>query len=259
MRVVLGAQYDGTQFSGWQIQPSCLTVQGCLEDALTQVADHAVKTVAAGRTDAGVHALQQVVHFITTAKRDDRSWVLGLNANLPPDISIVWAKQVDDDFNARFSAISRRYRYIIFNQLYRPAVHRDRVWWCFNPLDEIAMQSAANLLIGHHDFSAFRSKLCQADSPIKTVDNIEVTRQGDYIAIDVKARSFLYRMVRNIVGVLALIGEGKKPVEWARQVLDSRDRSKGAMTAPPQGLYFIDAKYPARYELPTVSTLPMVW
>ncbi len=259
MRVALGVEYDGTKFSGWQAQPSHRTVQGCLDKALAKVADHSVKTVAAGRTDAGVHALQQVVHFVTTAGRSERNWILGLNTNLPQDVNVIWAKQVDDDFSARFSATSRRYRYIIFNRSGRSAIHKDRMWWWFNSLDERAMQGAADLLIGCHDFSAFRSKLCQARSPVKTISDIQVTRYGDCIAIDVNAPSFLYRMIRNIVGVLVAIGEGSKPIIWARQVLDSGDRSQGGMTAAPQGLYFIHAEYPARYTLPTVSAFPIVW
>ena len=259
MRVALGVEYDGTNFCGWQVQPAQRTVQGCVEEALTQVANHPVRVVAAGRTDSGVHALQQVVHFDTTVKRDERNWILGLNTNLPKDINITWAKPVDDDFSARFSAVSRSYRYLIFNRIGRSAIHTNRMWWLFAPLDEQRMQAAADLLVGHHDFSAFRAKLCQANNPIKTVEKIKVTRQGDCIAIDVKAQSFLHHMVRNIVGVLVPIGEGRKPVEWAQQVLESRDRSQGGITSAPEGLYFVNVEYPEQYKLPTVSAFPVVW
>lgn len=259
MRVALGVEYDGTNHAGWQVQPSQRTVQGCLEEALSQVANHPVKTVAAGRTDSGVHALQQVVHFDTTAERSERNWILGLNSNLPSDINIVWARSVDDDFSARFSALNRSYRYLIFNRVGRSAIHQKRMWWLFGPLDEQRMQAAADLLVGHHDFSAFRAKLCQAHSPIKTVEKIQVTRQGDCIAIDVKAQSFLHHMVRNIVGVLVPIGQGAKPVLWAKIVLESRDRAHGGITSAPEGLYFVNVEYPEKYQLPTVSAFPVVW
>ncbi|NQY27528.1 MAG: tRNA pseudouridine(38-40) synthase TruA [Piscirickettsiaceae bacterium] len=259
MRVALGVEYDGTAFSGWQVQPSQRTVQGCIEDALTKVANHPVRVVAAGRTDSGVHALQQVIHFDTNVQRNERNWVLGLNSNLPKDINITWARPVDDDFSARFSAKSRSYRYVIFNRIGRSAIHANRMWWLFAPLDEQKMQAAADQLVGHHDFSAFRAKLCQAHSPIKTVESIKVTRQGDCIAIDVKAQSFLHHMVRNIVGVLVPIGEGRKPIEWAGQVLESKDRSQGGITSAPEGLYFVNVDYPEQYKLPTVSAFPVVW
>jgi len=259
VRVALGVEYDGTAFSGWQVQPSQRTVQGCIEKALTKVANHPVRVVAAGRTDSGVHALQQVIHFDTTEQRDERNWVLGLNSNLPKDINVTWARPVDDDFSARFSAESRSYRYVIFNRIGRSAIHANRMWWLFSPLDEEKMQAAADQLVGHHDFSAFRAKLCQAHSPIKTVEKIQVTRHDDCIAIDVKAQSFLHHMVRNIVGVLVPIGEGRKPVEWAGQVLESKDRSQGGITSAPEGLYFINVDYPERYKLPTVSAFPVVW
>ncbi|NQZ54365.1 MAG: tRNA pseudouridine(38-40) synthase TruA [Piscirickettsiaceae bacterium] len=259
MRVALGVEYDGTEFAGWQVQPEQRTVQGCLEIALSSVANHPVKTVAAGRTDSGVHALQQVAHFDSDSKRSERSWILGLNSNLPDDMNITWARPVDDDFSARFSALNRSYRYLIFNRIGRSSIRANRMWWLFSPLDEQRMQEAADLLVGHHDFSAFRAKLCQAHSPIKTVEKIQVTRQGDCIAIDVKAQSFLHHMVRNIVGVLVPIGQGIKPVSWAKTVLESRDRGQGGITSAPEGLYFVNVEYPEQYKLPTVSAFPVVW
>ncbi|MBE0439242.1 MAG: tRNA pseudouridine(38-40) synthase TruA [Gammaproteobacteria bacterium] len=259
MRVALGVEYDGTQFSGWQVQPHQRTVQGCLEQAISIVANHAISTTAAGRTDSGVHAIQQVVHFDTDAQRAERNWILGINANLPEDINVTWAKPVDDEFSARFSASRRRYRYLIFNRVGRSAIHHNRMWWVFRPLDENKMQQAAQLLIGHHDFSAFRAQECQAKSPIKTLEKIQVTRHDDCIAVDVVGKSFLHHMVRNIVGVLVPIGEGKKPVSWAQSVLESRDRSQGGITSPPQGLFFVKADYPEQYQLPTVSAFPVVW
>ncbi|MDF1587937.1 MAG: tRNA pseudouridine(38-40) synthase TruA [Gammaproteobacteria bacterium] len=259
MRVALGVEYDGTQFSGWQVQPHQRTVQGCLEQAISIVANHATSTTAAGRTDSGVHAIQQVVHFDTNAQRAERNWILGINANLPEDINVTWAKPVDDDFSARFSASRRSYRYLIFNRVGRSAIHHNRMWWVFRHLDEVKMQQAAQLLIGHHDFSAFRAQECQAKSAIKTLEKIQVTRHDNCIAVDVVGKSFLHHMVRNIVGVLVPVGEGKKPVSWAQSVLESRDRSQGGITSPPQGLFFVKADYPEQYQLPTVSAFPVIW
>jgi len=259
VRVALGVEYDGTHFSGWQVQPNQRTVQGCLEKALTTVANHNVRVVAAGRTDSGVHALSQVVHFDSPNERAERNWILGLNTNLPKDINVVWARPVDDNFSARFSAVKRSYRYLLLNRTSRSAVHDNRMWWYFKPLDEQLMQAAANHLVGHHDFSAFRAKDCQSQNTVKTMESITITRRDDCIAIDVVAQSFLHHMVRNIVGVLVAIGEGKEPVDWAKQVLESKDRSQAGVTSPPQGLYFVDVQYPEQYSLPTVSAFPVLW
>ncbi len=259
MRVALGVEYDGTHYAGWQVQPSQPTVQSCLEQALTTVANQPIKTVAAGRTDSGVHALQQVIHFDTSAVRSERSWILGLNSNLADDINVVWARSVDDDFSARFSALNRSYRYLIYNRVARSALQNNRMWWLFSPLDEYKMQAAADILVGHHDFSAFRAKLCQAHSPMKTIEKIQITRHDNCIAIDITARSFLHHMVRNIVGVLVPIGQGDKPVLWAKEVLASRQRSQGGITAAAEGLYFVNVDYPAKYDFPKVSAFPVVW
>ena len=258
-RIALGVEYDGTDFAGWQIQQNQRTVQGCLTEAISLVANQSVKTVAAGRTDSGVHALQQVIHFDADAVRDERNWILGLNTNLPADINVTWAKPVDDTFSARFSATKRAYRYIILNRVSRSAVHVNRVWWYFQKLDVALMQAAADCLVGHHDFSAFRAKECQAKSPFKTMESITVSKQGDCITIDVVGQSFLHHMVRNIVGVLVLIGEGKRSVSWVQEVLESCNRAHGGITSPPEGLYFVNVDYPEAYALPTVSTFPVVW
>ena len=259
MKVALGLEYNGTNFSGWQIQPSQRTIQACLIKALYAITNRESKITAAGRTDSGVHALQQVVHFETSAKRNERNWVLGLNSHLPDDINVTWAKAVDDDFSARFSALNRSYRYLILNRVSRSAIHDKKMWWVFNPLDIERMQAAADRLVGHYDFSAFRAKLCQAHSPVKTIEKIQITKQGDCIAIDVKAQSFLHHMVRNLVGVIVPIGEGRQAIEWATEVLESRDRGQGGITSPPEGLYFINAEYPDQYKLPMVSAFPVVW
>ncbi len=259
MRIALGLEYDGSKFVGWQYQPQQRTVQQSLNQAISFVANEAVETTAAGRTDSGVHALQQVVHFDTNAVRSERNWLLGLNTHLPSDINVVWAKPVTEEFHARFSAQSRRYRYLVLNRMSRSAVYHQRAWWVFQPIDIDRMQAAANQLIGHHDFSAFRAKECQAKSPMKTLDEISIIKRGDFIAIDVKAKSFLHHMVRNLVGVLVPVGQGKKPDNWPEQVLQSRERMQGGVTAPADGLYFVNVDYPQKYQLPTVSAFPVVW
>lgn len=259
MRIALGIEYAGTDFCGWQNQPNARTVQAQLEKATSVVANHPIEVFAAGRTDTGVHALNQVVHFDTDSIRSERGWLLGINANLPKDVNVTWVKSVDDGFNARFTAIKRRYRYLILNRLSRSAVHHNRMWWHHHPLDIERMQAAADQLVGKHDFSAFRASECQARSPIKTLDIITVRRQQDCIAIDVEAKSFLHHMVRNLVGVMAAIGDGSKPVDWAGDVLRSVDRSQGGVTAPPQGLYLVDVEYPEQYSMPTVSGFPVLW
>ncbi len=259
MRIALGIEYAGTDFCGWQNQPNTRTVQGELEKAVSVVANHSIDVFAAGRTDTGVHALNQVVHFDTDSIRSERGWLLGINANLPKDVNVAWVKPVDDEFNARFTAIKRRYRYLILNRLSRSAVHHNRMWWHHHPLDIERMQAAADQLVGKHDFSAFRASECQARSPIKTLDKITVRRQQDCIAVDVEAKSFLHHMVRNLVGVMAAIGDGSKPIDWAGDVLRSVDRSQGGVTAPPQGLYLVDVEYPEQYSMPTVSGFPVLW
>ncbi len=259
MRIALGIEYAGTHFCGWQYQPHARTVQGELQKAVSKVANHEIEVFAAGRTDTGVHALNQVVHFDTDAVREQRGWLLGINANLPKDVAVTWVRPVEHDFNARFSAVKRSYRYLILNRLSRSAVHHQRMWWHHHPIDIDRMRAAAEQLVGQHDFSAFRASECQAKSPIKTLDKIDISKQEDCIAVDVEARSFLHHMVRNLVGVMTAIGDGSRPVEWAGEVLRSADRSRGGITAPPDGLYLVDVRYPEQYSIPTVSGFPVLW
>jgi tRNA pseudouridine38-40 synthase len=221
-----------------------------VEDALSAVANEPIDTICAGRTDAGVHAIAQVVHFDTSAERSERGWILGANSNLPDDVSAQWAKPVDQEFHARFSASSRSYQYLILNRQIRAALNRNRAWWVHQPLDAKYMQQAADHLLGEHDFSAFRAAGCQASTPVRVIRELNVTRNEDWISIDVTANAFLQHMVRNIAGLLAAIGQGDEEPAWAREVLDSRDRTKGGMAAPAHGLTLVKVAYPERNELP---------
>ena len=258
MRIALGVQYDGTGFCGWQAQqPGVRTVQSCLEQALAKVADHPVRLVCAGRTDAGVHSVGQVAHFDTTAVRSERSWVRGGNSHLPPDISLIWSREAPDDFHARFSARARRYRYLIFNHPLRSALWRERAAWHYRPLEAARMHEAGQALVGEHDFSSFRAAACQARHPIREVQELTVQRRGDGVALDIKANAFLHHMVRNIAGVLIAIGAGEQPIKWAREVLEQRDRTRAGITAPAEGLYLLAVYYPAHFGLPvTTETAP---
>ncbi len=253
MRVALGIEYDGTGYVGWQRQKTGVGVQALVEKAISTVANEAVKTTCAGRTDAGVHASAQVVHIDTESERSARSWILGINSNLPDDINVTWAKNVDDEFHARFSATSRTYRYLILNQPVRSALLRRHAWWVYDALDERAMQGAADQLVGRHDFSAYRAAGCQAATPVRDMLNISVRRTGRRISITVVANAFLQHMVRNITGVLVAIGHGERPEDWAKTVLDSQNRTKGGVAAPPHGLTLIGVDYPDRFGLPQNS------
>ncbi|MDP1707846.1 MAG: tRNA pseudouridine(38-40) synthase TruA [Gammaproteobacteria bacterium] len=250
MRIALGVEYDGTRFYGWQVQPGTRTVQGCIERALSKVADHPLRVITAGRTDTGVHALGQVIHFDTDAVREEHSWVFGANAHLPDDCGVVWARRVDDDFSARFSATARHYRYVIFNRAVRPGAFGTQVSWCYRPLTVEWMQAAAHHLVGEHDFSSYRALSCQAKHAVRTVQRLDVVRQGELVVIDIVANAFLQHMVRNIAGVLMTIGAGERPPEWAREVLEARDRTLGGVTATPHGLTLMAVDYPARFGLP---------
>lgn len=259
MRVALGVEFDGAGFSGWETQRNARTVQSCLEQALSTVADHPLRTVCAGRTDAGVHARGQVVHFDSPAKRSMKAWVFGANVNLPRDVCVTWAQPVDEAFHARFTARRRSYRYVILNRTVRPAVLGGRVTWECRSLSEAAMRSAAAHLVGEHDFSAYRATACQAPNPVRTLHRLDVDRQGDFLCIDLEANAFLHHMVRNIAGVLMAVGMGKAQPEWSLEVLESRDRTQGGVTAPPDGLYLLNVEYPPEYGLPQVSPDSVLW
>ena len=255
-RIALGVRYDGAAYHGWQSQENLTTVQGMVESALSFVANHQVNVVCAGRTDAGVHASAQVIHFDTKSYRDDHSWVYGANSNLPQDISILWAKPVDQTFHARFSAVARRYRYVVYNHDIRPGILRRSIGWYYKQLDAKRMQDAAEHLLGKHDFSSFRGAGCQAKNPDRLIHQIEIYRIRRMLVIEVQANAFLLHMVRNIVGVLVEIGSGAKPVGWAREVLDARDRTKAGMTISPNGLYLVEVTYPMEFKLPRVPLGP---
>jgi len=250
MRIALGIEYDGSAFAGWQWQRGRRTVQAVLEDALGRVGAEPIRVHGAGRTDAGVHALAQVVHFESDAHRPLRAWLLGTNTELPEDIRVLWAREVPPGFHARYSAIARYYRYVILNRPMKSALLRRQVTWSFYPLHEGRMQEAAQLLVGEHDFSSFRAPDCQSKSPVRRMHFIDVRRDGERIMIELSANAFVHHMVRNIVGVLMAIGSGKYQPMWAQQVLEERRRAVAGVTAPPDGLYLGGVFYPARFELP---------
>ncbi len=234
----------GTDFHGWQLQKSGIrTVQQVVEKALSKIADHPVRVFCSGRTDAGVHAIEQVIHFETHVDREDKAWLFGGNVNLPYDVNFTWAKRVDDDFHARFNAHARRYHYKIHNTKVRSAIIGQHSLWEPRALNIEDMSEAAQYLLGEHDFSAFRGSLCQAKSPIKTIEFIRLSRHNDEILLDIKANAFLHHMVRNIVGTLLKVGKGERPVEWVQTVLASKQRKEAGATAQPQGLYFVKAFY----------------
>jgi tRNA pseudouridine38-40 synthase len=250
-RYALGIEYDGSAFMGWQrqVHPG-RTVQACVEEALAKVADHPVEVVCAGRTDAGVHASGQVIHFDSEARRELRGWLLGTNSNLPPDVAAGWIKQMPGDFHARFKATARQYRYVILNRDTRPALTRAELTWTHRPLEVEPMQAAARNLIGRHDFSAFRSMDCQAKQPVRTLKRLDVWREGERIVIDVVADGFLHHMVRNIAGVLMEVGQGRRPADWSREVLEGRDRALGGVTAAANGLTLVAVEYPPEFAVP---------
>ena len=259
MRIALGIEYDGSRFSGWQMQQHATrTVQQELERALSVVADEHIKVVCAGRTDTGVHATQQVVHFDTRAVRPDKAWILGVNAHLPHDVSCLWSHPVADDFSARFTATARQYRYIIHNRLARPALLDQRVAWRHGPLDTTAMESAAQVLVGEQDFSAFRSSMCQAEHARRCIHFINISRHGEFIYVDIAANAFLHHMVRNIVGSLLMVGTGEQPEEWIASLLARRDRTLAGPTAPAQGLYLVKVTYSEHCNLPQQVLFPLL-
>ena len=254
MKIAAGVEYDGSHYSGWQIQKHSPSVQERVEAALSAVADHKVAVTCAGRTDAGVHALSQVVHFESGADRDTHSWVLGANTHLPVDISLTWAKLVQVDFHARYSAMSRVYKYIILNRPARPGLGHGYVTWECRPLDAGRMSEAATSLVGEHDFTSYRATSCQAKSPVRNVLHLNIKRENDYVIIVVEANAFLHHMVRNIAGVLMAIGMGKQAPGWELEVLAAKSRDCGGVTAAPDGLYLAGVNYPEKYAIPTQST-----
>ncbi len=250
MKIAFGVEYDGSRFSGWQRQTRARNVQACVEEALTHVADSPLKVYCAGRTDAGVHASGQVIHIETLARRSARSWTLGANANLPADVSMLWAQNVDEDFHARFSATGRTYRYVICNRSPRPGLWSKKVSFVPRPLDVDRMSWAAECLVGEHDFSSFRAAGCQARHAIRVVRRVDLQRAGEFIIVTIEANAFVQHMVRNIVGTLLPVGEGSRSPDWVEQVLGARDRSVAGVTASPDGLYLIKVAYPDRFGIP---------
>ena len=249
-RIALGIEYDGSAYAGWQQQSHSRSVQSALQAALAAVAGHEIQLAAAGRTDAGVHALLQVAHFDSTASRPESAWTLGTTAGAPDDLSVLWAREVPDEFHARHSALSRTYLYRILNRRIRPAIERQRACWVRRPLDATSMHRAAQLLLGERDFSSFRAAECQSSTAMRRLTAVSVERSGGEIRIVVTANAFLHHMVRNIVGSLLLVGSAQRPEHWLAEVLEARDRTRAGPTAPPQGLYFAGVEYPSEFGLP---------
>ncbi|AJD48062.1 tRNA pseudouridine synthase A [Isoalcanivorax pacificus W11-5] len=250
-RIALGVEYDGSRYHGWQTQQVGIrTVQTEVERALAKVANHPVSVSCAGRTDSGVHATGQVIHFDTDAERSERGWVYGANSALPADIAIRWAKPVSTEFHARFGAVARRYRYVIYNHRIRPALYNRQLTWNYRPLDIERMRQALPALRGTHDFTSYRGIHCQAKSPVKTLHHLELFQREQLIVLEAEANAFLMHMVRNIAGVLMAIGTGKAEPGWAGEVLAARDRRLGGVTAPPYGLYLVGVRYDPVFELP---------
>lgn len=256
MRWALGVEYDGSAYHGWQMQQDGVrSIQQTVEEALSYVADHSVQIVCAGRTDAGVHASGQVIHFDSTAERSARGWLMGANTRLPPDISLRWAQPVAEDFHARYSALSRRYRYFIFNHPMRHALYGHYLTWQYRPLDEKRMHEAAQYLLGEQDFTSLRAAGCQSKTPWRNIMSVEVSRCGHIVLIDITANAFLHHMVRNIAGVLMQVGCGRRDPVWVRELLQLRERAQAPATAPAYGLYMVDVAYPEHFALPA-NTLP---
>jgi tRNA pseudouridine38-40 synthase len=255
---VLGVSYRGQAYQGWQSQPSGNTIQDKLEGALARFADRPLRTVCAGRTDTGVHALNQVVHLDTDAVRTESSWVRGTNRFLPSDIAVQWCQLADEAFHARYGAIGRRYVYVLLESAVRPAVEAGSVGWSFRPLNADAMRSAAQRLLGEHDFSAFRSSECQAPTPIKTIHAVSITRRGAYWRFEFDANAFLHHMVRNLMGSLLAVGTGLRSEAWLVDVLASKDRARAAPTFPADGLYFVGPYYDPVHAIPQ-HTAAMDW
>lgn len=257
MRIALGIEYDGSAVFGWQRQQKVPSIQEHLEDALSSVANQPIEVCCAGRTDAGVHATSQVVHFDTSAIRKERAWTMGVNSNLPSWVAVLWAKEVDDDFHARFSATARRYRYIIYNSTLRPAILKAGLSHYHCEIDAELMHQAAQVLVGEHDFTSFRAVHCQSKTPFRNIHHIHITRMQQYVVVDIKANAFLHHMVRNIVGSLIEIASGKQSIEWLQEVLEAKDRTKAAATAKAGGLYLVEVDYPTSFQIPKTPIGPL--
>jgi tRNA pseudouridine38-40 synthase len=257
-RLAAGVEYDGSEFFGWQVQSHARSIQSTLNAAISTVANETLTTAAAGRTDTGVHACGQVVHFDSVARRSEYAWLRGINSNLPADIAIQWVRAVPADFHARYSALARSYRYVILNRPVRSALDRHRAWQVRVPIDAALMQMAARHLIGEHDFSSFRAAGCQSKNPVRRIEALEVVRHGEHVVIEVRANGFLYHMVRNIVGSLVRAGSGEAEPGWLGEVLALKDRRVAAPTAPSAGLFLAAVHYPGAFALPLPASRP-VW
>ena len=257
MHFAMGVEYNGAHYHGWQSQLGLTTVQGSVEAALSKLAHQPIKVQCAGRTDVGVHATGQVIHFDSDAKRADSAWVCGTNTYLDSHIRILWVKEVPVDFHARFKALTRRYRYIIDNNPVVSGIFKDQVTWVRHPLCEKSMAKAAQCFLGEHDFSAYRASGCQARNPIRKLYRFDIHRRGPMVVMDIEGSGFLHHMVRNIAGVLVKIGEKKQPITWAQELLLALDRRLGAATASPKGLYLVDVTYPPEYALKRSALGPL--
>ncbi|GDY28080.1 tRNA pseudouridine synthase A [Agarivorans sp. Toyoura001] len=257
MRIALGIEYDGAGYFGWQRQREVQSIQQELEASLSIVANSPIQVQCAGRTDAGVHATGQVVHFDSPVERKMAAWTLGVNANMPNNIAVRWAKPVSDEFHARFSATARRYRYIIYNGGFRPAILAQGLSFYHQELDISLMEQAGQSFVGEQDFTSFRALHCQSKSPVRKIEHLTVTRYNDYVVVDVKANAFLHHMVRNIVGSLLKVGQKERPVEWIAELLAVKDRAKAAATAKAGGLYMVQVDYPSEFEIPQLPIGPL--
>jgi len=249
-RLAMGIEYDGTRFCGFQRLKHAASVQQAVEDALEKVASAPVRIHASGRTDSGVHATRQVIHFDPPVQRSEKAWIFGSNTNLPRDVAVRWVKPVSDDFHSRLGALGRRYRYILLNQISRPVLERYNVTWCRDPLDADAMHRAAQALVGEHDFSSFRAAGCQSKTPWRQMHFVEVKRYGPIVVIDIQGNAFLHHMIRNIAGALVSVGRGSQDEGHIERLLALKNRRKGDVTAPACGLHFVDSLYDERFDLP---------
>lgn len=258
MRIILVLEYDGSRYCGWQSQPERCSIQDALETALSEIAKEKIRVITAGRTDAGVHALYQVVHFDTLVQRPIGAWIRGVNALLPNDMAILWATETSDEFHARYSAFERRYLYLLLNQSVRPGINCNKVGWFHHPLELEKMQVAGTILVGEHDFSSFRAAECQAKSSIRTITQLRITRYGNLLIFDLRANAFLQHMVRNIIGCLVYIGKGKYSPGWMYELLESCNRTYAAPTFSSSGLYLAGVKYDHRWCMPEFAEVPMI-